>query len=182
MGVIDDLLAKKPETRKVEVPLDPELAERYMDAKTRYDQAKRSSDAAPKDGDKAAEVERLREECDALRDELSPRMARFVLRSVSPTEFEALKSANRPTEKQRTDYRKSGVEAPEWNPDTFQPALVAAACIEVATPNDTQEGLSGEDALKIWQSESWNVGVRNELFGAALSAYFGFTKVDLGKG
>lgn len=182
MSVMDDLLAKKPETRKVEVPLDPDLAERYMEAKTRYDQAKRSSDANPKDGDKAAEVERLREECDALREELEPSMARFVLRSVSPVEFEALKGKNRPTEKQRTEYRKAGVEAPEWNPDTFQPALVAAACTEITTPNGTQEGLSQEDARRIWESESWNVGVRNELFGAALSAYFSFTKVDLGKG
>jgi hypothetical protein len=182
MSVIDDLLAKKPETRTVEVPLDPELADRYMEAKLAYDQAKRSSEAAPKDRDKADEVERLREECDALREDLQPSMAKFVLRSVSPVEFEALKGKNRPTEKQRTSYRKAGVEVPEWNPDTFQPALVAAACIEVTTPSGKLDGLNEEDALKVWQSESWNVGVRNELFGAALSAYFSFTKVDLGKG
>lgn len=181
MSVIDDLLAKKPETRKVEIPLDPELAVRYMEAKLHYEQAKRSSDAAPKDGEKASEVERRREECDVLGEELRPIMAKWVMRSVSPVEFEALKGKNRPTEKQRTDYRKAGSEMPEWNPDTFQPALVAASCIEVSTPSGTQEGISEEDALRIWQSESWNVGVRNELFGAALSAYFSFTKVDLGK-
>jgi len=182
MGVMDDLLAKKPETRRVEVPLDPDLAERYSAAKVRLDQAKRLSDASPKDGDRAADLEAAQEECDALRAELEPCMAKFVLRSVSPVEFEALKGKNRPTEKQRTDYRKSGVEAPEWNPDTFQPALVAAACVEIVTPNGTQDGLAEDDALSIWKSESWNVGVRNELFGAALSAYFSFTKVDLGKG
>jgi hypothetical protein len=144
---MDDLLAKKPETRRVEVPLDPDLAERYSTAKVRLDQAKRLSDASPKDGDRAADLEAAQEECDALRAELEPCMAKFVLRSVSPVEFEALKGKNRPTEKQRTDYRKSGVEAPEWNPDTFQPALVAAACVEIVTPNGTQDGLAEDDAL-----------------------------------
>jgi anti-sigma-K factor RskA len=177
MSIVDELLAKKPETRTVPIPLDPALAERYTEAKTQHEQAKRSSDAAPKDTDRAAEVERCRAELDALAEELKPHMSEFVLRSVSPTEFEELKTANRPTERQRTDYRKAGVEAPEWNPDTFQPALVAKACLSITTSSGTQE-----DALRIWQSDAWNVGVRNELFGAALSAYFSFTKVDLGKG
>jgi hypothetical protein len=182
LSIIDELLAKKPETRTVPIPLEPALAERYAEAKTQHEQAKRSSDAAPKDTDRATEVERCRAEVDALAEELKPHMAEIVLRSVSPIEFEELKTANRPTERQRTDYRKAGVEAPEWNPDTFQPALVAKACVSITTSSGTQEGLAEEDALRIWQSDAWNVGVRNELFGAALSAYFSFTKVDLGKG
>lgn len=182
MSIIDDLLAKKPEIRTVPVPLDPEIADRYAEAKARVDQAKRSSASVPKDDERSQELDDARVACDALRAELECTLSHFVLRSVSPVEFEALKGANRVTEKQRTEYRKAGIDPPEWNPDTFQPAMVATACIEVRTPNGKQDGISEEDALRIWKSEAWNVGVRNELFSSALLAYFSYTKVDLGKG
>ncbi len=149
MSVIEELLAKRPETRTVSVPLDPALAQRCVEAESRYQQAKRSSQVAPKDEERARELEEAREASEALRQELEANSAQFVLRSISPVHFEKLKGENRPTEKQRTDSRKAGVDPPEWNPDTFQPALVAAACVKVTTPSGTQEGLSEEDARRI---------------------------------
>ncbi|HSH61270.1 MAG TPA: hypothetical protein VK988_16840 [Acidimicrobiales bacterium] len=38
-----------------------------------------------------------------------------------------MQADNRPTEKQKTEARKQNQDPPEWNIDSFPPALVAAA-------------------------------------------------------
>lgn len=197
MSVIDDLLAKEPETRTVEVPLDPEMAQRWDRAKQAVNDAERAyasarqqvvragttagmvllqDDMTARQGDVEEAKRRLAEVEECLRSN----MVRFVLSSVTPDVFTELKERCAPTPEQRKQAR-SASEKVEWNPDTFQPALVAAACKRIESPRGTQDGLSEEEATRMWASPEWNVGLRNELFSAALQAYYFFTKIDLPK-
>jgi hypothetical protein len=199
MGVLEDLGAKKPETRKAEIPLDPELAQEWAKAKQALAAARQALTEARQDSARAAsaggmallrediearqaEVDEAKAKLDAIEEELGPKMATFVFGSVSPEEFDALKNEHKPTGKQRDEARKAG-EGIEWNPETFQPALIALACRKVTTASGDKDGLTVEEVSStIWGNPAYNVGIRNELFSAALAAYMFHTRVDLGKG
>jgi seryl-tRNA synthetase len=199
MGVLEDLGAKKPETRKVEIALDPELGQEWAKAQQALDDARRVLNEARQDSARAAstggmallrediearqaEVDEAQAKLDAIEEKLRPKMATFVFGSVSPEEFEALKNEHKPTGKQRDEARKAG-EGIEWNPETFNPALIAAACRKVITATGTKDGLTPEEVrAAIWDNPAYNTGIRNELFSAALAAYMFHTRVDLGKG
>lgn len=198
MGVLEDLLGKKPETRTVEVPLEPELAQRWDKAKQALTDAERALAAARQEAGRAttsAGMTLLREDIDArqaeleeakgaladVEEELEPHMARFVFKAITAEEFEALKNEHKPTADQRKEASKAG-EKMEWNPHTFQPALIAAACERVETASGKKEGLTEDEARQLWESPEWNVGLKNEMFNACLAAHYFYTRVDLGKG
>ena len=197
MSVIDDLLAKQPETRTVHVPLEPELAKEWDMAKQAVLDAERAFAAARQEVARAGttagmvllqddmnarqrDVEEAKERLAEAEERLRANTVRFVLSSVTPETFKELKQRCPPTPEQRKQARSAN-EKVEWDPDTFQPALVATACKRVESPRGTQDGLSEEEATRMWASPEWNVGLRNELFSAALQAYYFFTRIDLPK-
>ncbi len=183
MGVMDDLRAKQPETRTVEFCMDHELAERLSEARVERDRARREAGRKHVDDRAAQEAEAKAEDAEraylGLAAEVEGKVIRFVLAAVDPMTFDRLKAEHRPTEKQRTDARKQNLDPPEWNIDTFPPALVAAACIEVSGPSGKQEGLSVEEAEAIWSAPNWNSAERAELGNAAMAAYLTRTRLDL---
>ncbi len=183
MSVMDDVRRKEPEFRHVEFCLVHRLRERWSDARRKLRTAEqvvaRSPTVAARE--ELAEVERTLEE---LREEVGGQLLRFTFRSVERTEFDRIKGQHRPSETDRTAARKENRAVPEWA-DTFQAALVAAACTEVRGPSGTQAGLSVEEAGEVWTSSNWNEAERAELFHTALAAYVSRTEVDgatLGEG
>lgn len=172
MSVLDDILAaKKPEIRTTRICLDPELAERLAIAKAAYDRAKRSSDANTTDRAAASAMESALDEYKAADAAASGSMVTFTFGPVDDPTFEKLKAENRPTESQKTDARKKGEDVPEWNPDTFSPLYIAAACIKVEGPTGAADGISVDEAKALWADGSrWNEADRAELFNTAFSA------------
>lgn len=179
MSVLDDLFeAKEPEQRTAEFCTLHELRELWAEAKQAADRAKLQANARSKDADAAATAEAAEERLTELRERIGRHLIRFTFRSIEREEWDRLKAENRPTERQRTDQRKAGLQPPEWNVDTFAPAIVAAACVKLEGPSGEAEGISREDADRIWSSPRWNESERSELFHTALAAYLSRTQLD----
>lgn len=181
--VMADLLAKEPETREVEFCMDRLLAQRLGEARYERDRTKREATRKHPDDQAAAEAIAQAEDAEKAYEELleqvREKLVKFVFVAVEPVVYDKLKAANRPTEQQRTDARKENREPPEWNPDTFYPALLAEACLSVTTPSGTKDGLSVEEAKQLWTAKNWNSAERAELGNAAVAAYLTRTRLDL---
>ncbi len=187
MGVIDDLLAKEPEQRTVEFCLDHQLREALSTAQTAQARARNRLDAIP--AANRDRVRELRDEIDAQQgriDELIPQvqanLVRFTFQAIAQDDFDELKGQHRPTEPQRTAARKAKRPEPDFNEDTFPPVLIAATCVRIQTPSGTADGLSLEDAQRLWASDRYNDAERNELFNSALAAQLTRIGIDLPKG
>jgi hypothetical protein len=183
MGVIDDLLGKDPEVREARFCMDQVLANRLFEAGVERDRTKREARRRHEDEAAAAEAQAQAEDAqaayDALVEQVQDKLITFRFRPVEPHDYDELKARHRPTEAQRTDARKKNEDPPEFNIDTFPPAFVALACFEVETPSGKKDGLSVEDAEKIWKSPAWNNAERAELHNSALAAYLTRTRLDL---
>lgn len=77
----------------------------------------------------------------------------IVVRSIPAEQLTALVAEHPPTKEQKT-------EAAQWNPETFQPALIAA-CAQDA-------GMTAEQWAHELTSGRWSTAERNELFGKCL--------------
>jgi hypothetical protein len=183
MGVIDDLFAKDPEVREAQFCMDRRLANKLYEAGLERDRTKREARRRYEDESAAAEAQAQAEDAqaayDALVEQVQGKLITFRFRPVEPHDYDQLKAKHRPTESQRTEARKQNQDPPEWNLETFPPAFVALACYEVETPSGTKDGLSVEDAEKIWKSPVWNSAERAELHNTALGAYLTRTRLDL---
>jgi hypothetical protein len=186
-SVLDDIHGKEPEQRQVSFCLDRELREQLATAQFELSQAQRRRDLVSPGNrgrveDAQRDVDELQDRVDELAEQAKGRIITFVFAALEPNDFDDLKGEHRPTSVQLSEARKAKEPQPEWNPDTFPPALVAAACVNVTSPSGSQDGLSVEDAQKMWRSRSYNEAERGELFGTALSAQLTRIKVDLPKG
>lgn len=179
--VLDELLSKQAERRTVVFCLVPEAARDLADARQEQERAQRDAD---REGESTSAAERLAAadaRYDAALAEVTAQVVRFSFEAIDGPQWDALRAAHRPTEHQRTIARKAGHPPPEWNVDTFPPALVAAACVEVVTPSGTAAGLSESDATAVWTSDRWNQAERLDLFNAAVAAYMTRSAVELPK-
>ena len=186
MGVIEDIHAKEPEQRFVEFCMDREIREALSAAQVDLERARRRADQLRGDKDQGddlrREIDHLDEQVRELGEQAKGRMIRFTFAALEPERFDDLKGEHRPTEPQKTKARKEKGPEPEWNTDTFPPALVAAACVKVESPSGEIDGLSVEDAEAMWKSRSYNDAERAELFNTALGAQLTRTRIELPKG
>lgn len=174
-SVIETLLAKEPERRRVSFCLDRELTERLSEAQGELDDASRALRQVRAGGDDAAQaarglVERLEGEVEVLSGEVRARLVRFTLAAVQPERFDELKDAHPPTNGQSAEARRAQREPPAWNVETFPQALVAESCVRVETPDGVQDGLSLDEVALMWESRAYNASERAELFSAAMDA------------
>jgi hypothetical protein len=181
MSVLDALLSKKPEERTVAFCLDPDLAERHRHAKALAERLRSQSENASTNAELAARAEDAALVLEELEAKLEGSLVRFTFRAIDGDTFDRLKAKHRPTETERTEARKIGQPPPEWG-RAFQPALVAACCVNVDTPEGSQPGLSEEEVAAIWSSASWNQADRAELFHSCLATYMTRTKAVLDTG
>jgi hypothetical protein len=171
MSVIDDLLAKEPEQRTVRFCLDAELRRALADAQARVRAAAETVNrTAPSAKGSAREsLEAAEEKAAELLAEARENTVTFVFGAVPPEQFKALRDAHPPTDEEKRRAKAEDAAEPEWSA-SMQPEFVAAACVQVKGPSGTADGISVEDARRIWSSPSYNVAERGELFNAALAA------------
>ena len=96
-----------------------------------------------------------------------PVQRQLLLEALSPEEFDTLVAAYPPN---GADKEKGFT----WNPDTFQPALVAACCVK--------PDLTLAQANALWANEAWAAGERSSLFFAALDVCGGSLDVPFTDG
>lgn len=193
-SVLDDLLSRKPETRTVKIPLDPDLAQEFLDAKRevrkledRLESRRRTAERFPDDGAIATSVEEVQdqlvaaeERVDELKEQVAKAQAVFVFGSISEQEFDEIKGRKecQPTAAQIQEAKKLTGKRPTWNQQTMEPIMVAASCLKVTTPSGSQEGLSEEQVHELWKTPAWNVGARQLLVSAAFEAYWSYTNPE----
>lgn len=181
--VFDRLRKKKPVTRIVSVCLDPDLAEAVFDAEQAVMQAEEKVKGSPGDGIFVRELDDARAQVDAAREAAAPAMAEFTFRGVGRPAFEELLDRHAPSKPQLDDAKKRGLALPEYDPDTFQPALVQASCRSVKFADGEElPGLTDEQIKEIWHNAGWNQAELLHLWLAALACNQTARIVDLGKG
>lgn len=170
MTVIDQLLGKKPQQRTISVCLDPAVGTTFAAARAAHQRAQHLSDEKPDDPGLAGAASDARAAYDEALDAVRDKLVHLTFQAIDPQALDELKSQHRPTSTQQTDARKRKDPDPEWNVDTFPPALIAASCILVEGPSEKQDGISVEDAVKLWSSPSYNESERAAIFNKALEA------------
>lgn len=163
---------KKPITKKVLVPLDSEIAEEYTDAKQEFERQKGLYEYKPADYHDSYREAELK--LQAARELVEKNSVEFVFRSLGRRKFEDLMVEHPPTDKQRRVTKERGWDPPEFNKDTFPPALVFA-CLQ--SPEMTYE-----EVIEIFESDDWSGAETTALFLSCMDACSNRREVDLGKG
>lgn len=187
---LDHLRSRKKATyRKVALPTDSDLAERYQRAKAELAQAELQLKMVPNDAKEAqrgleGDVEEKQERAEQLRKELEETLARFEVRSIGPKAYDKLVSEHPPTQEQRRQAKKDGSGPLLWNEDTFQDALIAATCWYVYTDEDGVEQkaqLTEEFVKEMNEGDQWSRGDLSTLFQTAFEVNAQIRRtVDLG--
>ena len=160
------LKEKKAPTLVMPIPTDSDLVDVLTDAKKRVDELekKQRGDAmrfklAGGDGDYvedpglAAEIEGARAAVAQAEADLDETSIQFRMRSIGRKPMAALIKLHKPSQEQIDEYqellRKAGkptTDVPEYNEDTFPPALMSAACVDPElTPEQAQDIWDGTD-------------------------------------
>lgn len=133
MASIDQVLktveAAPPRTKSVRIPLNPTAIARLAELEQAVEDARNRPTAAITDGDFVAEAQ---DELDAFRDEADDLAVTFTFRELKRPEWTALVRAH-PSDDPNT----------LWNVDLFEPALVAASCIDPVMDVDQARRLFG---------------------------------------
>jgi hypothetical protein len=164
---------KKPVVKKVIIALDGEKADEYNEARSRYEELSEHLKDDPRNSILKADTAAAKESLDSLKEEIDGEYIEFIFRSVGRRRYEEIFEECPPTAKQKQDAVKAGEDEPQWNPETFPPAIIAASVVE---PEMTEE-----DVYDMWESEDWNQAELTSLFLAALTVNAERKVVDLGK-
>lgn len=182
-GVMADIFAKEPEQREVYFCLDRDLRHRVSSAQQKLQATKfRSGQSNTGDGKPSPEVADLQAELDALLEEAKGRLITFTFSAIDPQEYDNLRSAHLPTPAQLTKARQEERDRPDFNVDTFPPAIVSAACTKVVGPSGKADGLPLETVQEMWKSPAYNDAERAMLSNAANGVQFTATVIDVPKG
>jgi hypothetical protein len=166
--------AKRPNTGRCDIALDPEPLD-VLDAARAAHQAAKDAVAASADQAAArAALADAEEALEAAEERATAAVLTFRFRGLAPHEYDDLVDVHQPTPEQVRRAAKAGQPPPGWNEDTFPQALVAACLVE--PPYDPQQ------VAEMWKSDDWNGSELGALFGAAYNACRSRRVPDLGKG
>lgn len=150
----DILKMKKGRRKTITIQLDGDLANQIEQLEDQIRQA-RIRDRKPNRPNVPDEAPALMEQLDQLVRDNQDSVATFTFASIGRAAYDELVNACPPSDEQRKEQPGIG-----WNPETFPPALVAAASFDPK--------ISEAEALEIWNSPDWNGGEVVKLFSAAL--------------
>lgn len=139
-----------------------ELRDAYRGAQ-RYDSKHNEPDTAP---GIARRINELLEQARASE-------VTFTFRSIPTAKFDKLVNSHPITKEQRQQIKDAGQVPPSFNPETFPPALIAAAS------HDPK--ISPEEASDLWQDEGWSTGELLRLFNTAFQINQGVQDVPFGR-
>lgn len=172
---------KKPLTIKEQVVRDNEIADRLLEARAAYELEEARFKAKPTDAERQAAFDRTEVEYQEAQSAAEDYVVEVTFRGIGRHRFDLLKRKHPPTDQDKADAERVGMEAKhlDWSNETFRPALVAASMIDPTT----SEPLMTEEEVRrdIWESDNWNDAECQILFLAALKANQARSTVDLGK-
>ncbi len=197
---LDRLTSRPAMADDVTLALDPNDAQRLADARFRVRRASAALERAEKtvSGDRAShtakaavdEAEAEHQSATEALGDLEASMVTFTvhLRAVGPRRIEELMLEHRPTKAQcsaaRSQANGDPKADPEFNEDTFPPALLAEAVTSITYSDDGPpvESLSLSQAADLWRSP-WPQGDRLLVLQTAIMLNQVTSSVgDLGKG
>lgn len=170
---------KQPNTRKVTIALDPEVADEFDSAKDRLETAKRMVDihkdrGGPLYAEACDELVSATEAFDAAKAVVQESSQEFTFKAIGRRAYEDLMMDHLPTADQVVKAKKAGGGEPAFNPDTFPPALILASCVDPI--------LTEADVKEIWEGDEWSQNETTTLFMVALDANNTRRNIDLPKG
>jgi hypothetical protein len=174
---------KKPFTQRVALCCDTELADELDRVRAERDDLRDVIDRYGFLGQTIPEDTRRKlEDLEAQHDALDAQVAEsnevFVFRGLRRDVLDRLLDEHRPTKEQIESNKSKGLPVPDWNPDTFPPALCAACAV---SPEHVD--LTIDDWKVIWHdAEEWNSAELQSIFAAAYNANSSMRVVDMGKG
>jgi hypothetical protein len=164
---------RKDRTDRLSFPVDPDDYEQIAPAQREQESAQSAVELAVKaaenvvdeddrgklDAALATARERLEKAKTAYEQALVGHpVVTFTLRAMSGAALQGVQTDHPPTDEQVEAVQKSdGPDArPDYNPETYPPALLAAATVKVEwSDGDTQEGLTQADARDFWETSSY---------------------------
>ena len=124
--------------------------------------------------DKRGDLEEAQERVDALVAQSDEKTIEFTFHGLSPSNYDKLVMRHRPTPEQRQEAKRNNMQAPQWNVDTFPPALIARCLVSPAWTE--------EQVASLWSDDNWNPAELQSLFQAADRCVGARKVVDLGEG
>lgn len=163
-----DLLARyKPAETTVEILLDGTLAETIEQVEAAIDVARRHD---TRTGGLKSDVPRLEQELQSVLTEADAATVRITMKAVPGAVFDELKANHPPTEQQWQSYREQTramplfTAAPEFDPETLAPELIAAS---VAAVDGEPVEWTPEEGHELWST--LHDGARADLLTAAFN-------------
>lgn len=171
---------KKPFVKRVSLVLDGDLADRLDSLQTeRQEVIEEKQRDEFLGGEMKPETRRKLEDVDARIAEAEKALEKatetFVFRGIGRTKYDRLLAEHPPTDSQREANKSKGLPEPDYNPDSFPPALCAASCISHEATEDEWKALLHDD-------EIMNSAEEMILFSSALAANNDARVLDVGKG
>lgn len=169
---------KKPRTEKVRIVLDQEPVDAYLEAKEAYDRAQNLLMVAEAQSTPNKALVKIRKQevtsraqvLDGLKAGADEAVAEFVFQGVNPHRVEELIEEHPPTAEQLKSAKAKGEDPPQYNSQTFLPALVA---LTLKSPK-----LSVEQVMEIWDDDDWNDVELGQLATGAMSVLQSVKKID----
>jgi hypothetical protein len=152
--------AKKPNTQSVVIVLDPEPGQRLSKARIRLAEAEARIELDKNDKEAKTAVRDAKAAIADAEAEQRAASTEFVFSSPGLAAYEALLDQHGPSPKQVTTAEEAKQPRPDWDKDTFPPALVAACCVQ-------PEGFDETAAKDMWNDPRWSPAELGDLFGAA---------------
>ena len=170
---------KSGRVSSVTIQLDGEIADRLAELRNEYNNA-RDEERTRTDHDlsqpldsntlasKIARLVKKAEETEQV----------FKFKAIGRAQVEKLQSSHPPTDKDRKEGREiaeaqgTRYQEPEWNSETYPPALIAASSL---SPTMTEK-----EALELWSDPAWNQAELMKLWACALTVNHAAGDIPLG--
>lgn len=169
MTSIDDVLdAHRPVTRSVRVVVDGQLLGDLDRLEEQLAEARRQDDRLNRPPQAPAIAEQIRQ----LRDRANTEAVEFTFEAIGRKAWSDLQAQHPPTDEQIAEGRDDGIR-PDFNPETFPAAAIAASCVEPS-------GMTVEKAQRLL--DGWTVSQTRKLWSACLSANIGGADIPFSEG
>lgn len=144
-------------------PLDPNDASKLLPLQQAHSNAVEALKLLSENDGSAEAITAAQAELDQAKAALDEGLAEyptvtFHLRALSGVQLQALQSDHPPTKAQIEMMAKTdpGSPAPDYNPETYPPALLARACTKVEwSDGETADELTVADATEFFESSSY---------------------------
>lgn len=168
------LQRKRRNTAECPIAIDPDAIEAHTRALADCEAARAVAADNPERASARTALAEAEERLEAAERAADEATIVFRFRGLSDEEWDLLIDEHQPTPDQVHRARKKGETPPDWNPDTFPAALVAACC--------TDPGLTLDQAQAMWKSPDWNGAELSAIFNGAFTASRMRRVPQLGKG